>query len=245
MPIFLRSVSLWIAITLTIPTSLILVTWKALPGENLYGVKRGLEEVPRVAFGKTQIAADYEVAIADRRFSEATTLVKTNHTAGLVELKKSITQATTVVTQTQNETAKTKLVDNLIVYQKALGEQKKTVFLPAVEVQPVQKPQVIIATVSPKPQVIPQKPLDTVPRLSEEKKETVRVIEETEKEIEKTIKELKKNKNKSATGGRVPFDGKVPETKRKVDKKDSNKKGDSNSLPGQKTQESPDRESEH
>lgn len=223
---FLKVFSSFFAVALALPTFLVLMTWNALPGQNLYPLKRGLEEVPRLAFGKTKVAADYEVALADRRFIEATTLVKTNDTAGLVELKKSISQASVSVTETKNETAKDKLIDNLIVYQKTLEEEKKTVVL-AVALPPT-KPDIVppapvsentqqvptpkappvSLTVPPKPQidaVLPPKRTtvkDEVPvlKLTEKKRETIGAIEETQKEIEKTIKELKKNEKKENKG---------------------------------------------
>ncbi len=129
LPRFLQSYSLWISVLLAFPTFVMLATWNLLPGQLFYNVKLGVEEVPRLALGQSKAAADYEVAIADRRFSEATTLVKSDNTLGLSQLQTSLKTAEQKVIQTQNEQAREQLLTNLIAYNQKLETQKQMVMV--------------------------------------------------------------------------------------------------------------------
>lgn len=224
MPIILRSVSLWIAAVLAIPTSLILVSWSALPGDKLYGVKRGLEEGPRVAFhvAGSKSAADYEVYIADRRFSEATTLAKKDDTAGLKELQTSITATKNVIVQTQNDQARETFIQNLVAYNQKLETQKETII--ATAPTPVRPTPSAVSPTAP-PQQSP--PIQTTV--------TVTSIDDTQEEIEKTIDEL--TKNRSATRARVSPESKGPKSPRKNEQEPADDKSQQGLGPSQQPQQ--------
>lgn len=225
MPFFLRSISLWVAIILAVPTSLILVTWNALPGQRLYAVKRGLEEVPRIAFGKTKVAADYEVAISDRRFSEAVTLVKTDNTLGLTELNTSIKATETKVLETQNTQAKEKFISNLENYNTKLETQKQTLI--AAAPPPVVPPPTTVTNVT---NVTNVTTVTTVTNITV----TQQIIAQTIQELKKEEKEKKEKSSTTGTG--VLPDGKSPESSGKIDTSKSNSEGEDNRLPGKKPQ---------
>lgn len=225
MTAFLARASTLLAVFLAPPTFLILITWNTLPGQSLYPVKRGLEEVPRLTFGKTKTAADYEVLLADRRFIEATTLIKSHNTLGLSELNTSIALAKTKAEETQNTQAEDKLVNNLLIYNQRLEEQKTTLL--AAASPPTQSPNTPTPTITPpqtptqglpppalspattpsQPPVSPPAtagpaifPLPPRPNPELQNQETIEAIDDTQEEIKTTIKELKERKEKMRKG---------------------------------------------
>lgn len=209
MTALLARASTFLAVFLAPPTLLILITWNALPGQSLYPVKRGLEEVPRLAFGKTKTAANYEVLLADRRFIEATTLIKSHNTLGLSELNTSIALAKTKVEETQNTQAEEKLVDNLLVYDQKLEEQKTAFVAAAPTITPpptttVSPPPAFSPPpASPSPTASPTTPTSPTPLTSltiPQDEETIKAIDDAQEEIQKTIKELKERKEKMRKG---------------------------------------------
>lgn len=127
MPRILQSYTLWVALVLILPTSVILGTWNLLPGEQFYNVKRSLENVPKIALGNSAASADYEVALTNRRFDEASTLVKSNNTLGLSEFNNSLQSAEQKVISTNNTAAKQKLISDLNTYNQQLQVQKQQI----------------------------------------------------------------------------------------------------------------------
>lgn len=224
MPLILRSISLWVAVILALPTSLILITWNTLPGQRLYGIKRGLEEVPRIAFGKTKVAADYEVAISDRRFSEAVTLVKADNTLGLTELNTSIKTTETKVLETQNTQAKEKFINNLETYNAKLEAQKQTLVATA-------PPPVTVVT-----NVTNVTNVTTVTNITI----TQQIIQQTINDLKKEEKGKEKDKDKkdksSTTGTGVFSNGEVPKSNGQINTQKPDANGDDNHLPGKKSQ---------
>lgn len=236
MPALFRSLSLWIAVVLAIPTSLILVTWNTLPGQTLYPVKRGLEEGPRLAFhlAGSKTAADYEVYLADRRFSEAITLVKSDNTLGLTELTSSLKTTEQKVIETQNDQAREKLVQNLIAYDQKLETQK------------------VALQTSPTPSTSPTSPTtpttgqttSPVPPPLPAATTTATSIDNTQKEIKNIIDDLKKNQRSTTRTG-IKSEGNKPKTNREDEKDQSDKKSQNNFMPGEDSQQSPNRDSKH
>lgn len=127
MPWLLAKLSRYFVIILGIPTFLILISWNALPGSNLYSLKRFMEKGPELAFGQTSMGANYGVYLADRRFSEAETLIQSDNTAGLTELNSSIVEAKVKTMQAGDEQTKQQLVNNLIAYNQKLEAQKQVI----------------------------------------------------------------------------------------------------------------------
>lgn len=218
-----RSVSLYIALFLAAPTFLILISWNALPGERLYGLKRGLEAGPRLAFGNTRLAADYEVVLTDRRFIEAKTLVKRNDVQGLNELTTSIQLASNKVVSIDNTEAKTKLINNLITYNQQLEQQKRTL-----AATPTVNPTPTAALPNPIPAPTPQPAASTTPPASTNpattNPTTVQVIDNTQKIIQQTIDDLEKGDKDKDTDKDRNKNGNEDKNKQGNNKNDKNKK---------------------
>jgi hypothetical protein len=121
-----------LAIVLAIPVTLILVTWNSLPGDKLYATKRSLETVPRIAFANNHLlAAKYETKITDRRFIEATTLIKKNNVAGFNDLRKSIKDTAQKIKDAKDPAAKKAYIAQLESYQATLDNEKQTLLAAA------------------------------------------------------------------------------------------------------------------
>lgn len=121
-----------LAVVLAIPVTLILVTWNSLPGDKLYATKRTLETVPRIAFANNHLlAAKYETKITDRRFIEATTLVKKNNVSGFTDLRKSIKDTAQKIKDAKDPAAKKAYIAQLESYQTTLDNERQTLLAAA------------------------------------------------------------------------------------------------------------------
>lgn len=209
---FLARASLYLMAALAVPTFLILVSWNALPGSSLYSLKRGLEAGPRLALGNTPLAADYEVALADRRFAEAQALIKSDNALGLSQLQDSIAQATQKIEQTQNAQAKRQLVSNLLAYNQQLETQKLTLtggqsgtiaqaptltqrsstaaLITGTTTQPTAQPTTTITTTTTQTQNPPPSQNNTQVTVTAQTTTTVQAITQTQQQIQQTIIQL-------------------------------------------------------
>lgn len=126
-----------LAVVLALPVALILVTWNALPGDQLYATKRSLETIPRLAFsGNKTLAAQYETKITDRRFFEATTLVKKKNTDGFNDLRQSIRETAQKVKAAKDPAVKKAYIAQLQSYQAALDKEKQVLIAAATTTPP-------------------------------------------------------------------------------------------------------------
>ena len=72
---FLNRILSALAISLAIPTFLMLASWNSLPGERLYSVKRGMEDVVFLLAGKSFWGRYLSVRYTERRYDEAQKLL--------------------------------------------------------------------------------------------------------------------------------------------------------------------------
>ncbi len=130
---FLGSLITALALVLLIPTTLILVSWNALPGERLYGLKRGLENVAFALTKDTPIATAFSLKFTDRRFSEANILLaQKGSTIGYRLLVAEAKKTKDVIVEKNDTQSAAQLVQNIETYQKTIVEKKL-----ALETQPV------------------------------------------------------------------------------------------------------------
>lgn len=155
-----------LAIVLAIPVGLILVTWNALPGDQLYATKRNLETIPRLAFGgNLTLAAQYETKITDRRFFEATTLVKKKNTDGFNDLRQSIRETAQKVKLAKDPAIKKAYIAQLQSYQTALDKEKQILIAAAITtpVTPPETPPSTTPTNPPSSNTTPTNPTKPTP----------------------------------------------------------------------------------
>lgn len=125
---------LWIVFTVLTPLTFVgLFSQNSIPGEILYPVKIGIENVGSIAFSFTPEAhASYSTSLTTRRFDEAQQLIVTrSDTQGLKTLVTQTGKAQESVTQVQNVEQKKaieeKLVKSINTYQEKLTALQKTV----------------------------------------------------------------------------------------------------------------------
>ena len=115
---------------LAVPSFLVLASWNSLPGDALYGVKRGLEEVLLTLVSPSKdLSATVSVKYSERRFSEANSLLTEKHSiVGLAYFEQQVQETQNQIlaapnVQTQNQLT-TQMVNNLVSYQAQLETTK-------------------------------------------------------------------------------------------------------------------------
>jgi hypothetical protein len=174
-----------LALLLFLPTVLILASWNSLPGDFIYPVKIGLEKIAAAILSGTSVERQLQVGFAERRFSEADRLlVEQKSTIGFAAL---ITQAETAkkeIVQTQDVTAKEKLVANLTAYEQRLEARK-------IEVAP-SPPPANKSSPNPTKESSPSPTSKPTPAPLPNTEEVVATIEQTQEKLKEIKKELEK-----------------------------------------------------
>lgn len=113
------------AILFAVPSFLILISWNALPGDRLYSLKTGLEDITLTLTLKTPLSSKLSVKYTDRRFSEASRLLsKKGSSIGYNLLVSEANQSKDIIVQNQDSKSAAELVAKIDNYQKNI-EQKK------------------------------------------------------------------------------------------------------------------------
>lgn len=122
---FLDALFTAMALVLAIPTLLILISWNAIPGDRLYALKTGLEDVVIVVFSGTPLVPEVSMQFTDRRFNEATALLsKKGSTVGYELLVAEAQQTQGFMTEKKDSTGSVKFVQNIETYKKEIQKQK-------------------------------------------------------------------------------------------------------------------------
>lgn len=109
-----------------IPSLLVIVSWNALPGERIYGLKTDLEDVAFLLIGKTPIASAYSVSLTERRSTEATKLLsKKGSTVGYTLLVEEAVVSKNVILNKSDTQNAAVLIQKIEEYQNQI-EQEKT-----------------------------------------------------------------------------------------------------------------------
>lgn len=202
---FLNWFSAGFAAFFSIPTFLILISWNAVPGEALYGLKIALEDVALAITIRTPLASTLSVGYTERRFSEANTLLSQKGSAvGYSLLVAEADESKNIIVSKQDTKQGAQLISKIEEYQKDIEQTQELIrqgrlavpvktrvgtetptptFQPATPV-PAQIPTV---TATPKP----TPPQEIEPEDDEE--EVIEKLEKAKEELEK-IKEEAKNK---------------------------------------------------
>jgi vacuolar-type H+-ATPase subunit H len=201
-----------------IPTTLILVSWNAIPGDRLYQLKSGLENSVLLVFSGTPLVPEVSMKFTDRRIGEATKLLdQKGSTVGYDLLIANARQTQNYIVQKSDIQAATKFDENIDNYQKEIEKKKvevkaeiqtdaqSQVSAPATQV-PVTLPQTVIPTSgtttvsdnsnTPTPQTVVLNVPQTVTITDEKPVEVLQKLEETQEELEKIREEVKNDAEK-------------------------------------------------
>ncbi len=200
---FLNILLTGFAVFFFVPTTLILISWNAIPGDSLYSIKTGLEDVALTLTINTPLASAFSVNFTDRRYTEATKLLaQEGSTVGYELLVAEAQQTQNIVVGKKDIKKGAQLIGNIEEYQMEIQEKKAEI-----QAQVSTPPSTVAtpkpATPAPTPFVV-QDPITPTPAPKEKEtviinKPTEVIIEEEEPEevienLENAIEELEEIK---------------------------------------------------
>ncbi|MFZ5933076.1 MAG: DUF5667 domain-containing protein [Patescibacteria group bacterium] len=113
------------AVIFAIPSFLILVSWNAIPGDALYALKTGLEDIALAITIKTPLASAFSLNFTQRRFSEANKLLaKKGSTLGYTLLVSQAKETKEIVVDQKDVKNAQELVKKIEEYQTRIEEKK-------------------------------------------------------------------------------------------------------------------------
>ena len=128
------------AILFAIPSFFILISWNALPGETLYGVKTGLEDVALAVTIRTPIASAFSLNFTERRFSEANKLLaKKGSTVGYTLLVAEARETQTIIVDQKDTQMAQELITKIEEYQVRIEEKKLAIAAQPTAILPPQE----------------------------------------------------------------------------------------------------------
>ncbi len=108
-----------------IPSTLVMISWNAIPGDSLYSLKTGLEDVLLTSISGTALASSVSVKYTERRFDEAVTLLdKKGSTAGYTLLVEEAKDSQKIITKKQDIKQKQELVAKIESYKKEIVQKQ-------------------------------------------------------------------------------------------------------------------------
>ncbi|MEJ2347946.1 MAG: DUF5667 domain-containing protein [Patescibacteria group bacterium] len=109
----------------SVPTILILASWNAIPGDSLYSIKTGLEDVVLTLTINTPLASAFSVNFTDRRYTEATKLLaREGSSVGYQLLVAEAQQTQNIVIKKKDVKNGAQLINKIEEYQTQIQEKK-------------------------------------------------------------------------------------------------------------------------
>lgn len=194
------------AIILSIPTFLILISWNALPGESLYSLKTGMEDVVLKLIIKTPLASQLSVKYTERRYSEATRLLsQKGSTLGYTLLVEETQKSKNIIVGKNDAQKGQDLVQKIEEYQKNIEEKQFAIQTGGIKVPVASTGSVPGATTTPTktptPAATPSvptvgvvqtpKPTALVVEQAQTHQEVIDDLEKTNDELEDIKKEIR------------------------------------------------------
>jgi hypothetical protein len=178
------------AILFAIPSFFILISWNALPGETLYGVKTELEDIALAVTIRTPLASTFSLNFTERRFSEATKLLgKKGSTVGYTLLVAEARQTQNIIVDQKDTKKAEELVIKIEEYQARIEEKKVALTSQPTAILP---PQIETKTPS-SSSVSESTPVKTAePTQSPSVNVVIEDLEETNQELEEIKEEIKR-----------------------------------------------------
>ncbi len=172
-----------VALILSIPTILILISWNAIPGDRLYPLKSGLEDITLLLFSGTPLVPEVSMKFTERRFNEATTLLsKRGSSVGYSLLLAEAQQTQSYIVKKKDGASGTQFIQNIEEYQQEIGKKKAELL---VEAQPEPASQLPAPTEQPVVINLPDSSVSqtTGQEIIVNKPETVVIREENPEEV--------------------------------------------------------------
>lgn len=114
-----------VALLLSIPTVLILVSWNAIPGDKTYPLKSGLEDAVIFVFSGTPLVPEVSMKFTDRRLNEATILLaKKGSTVGYNLLVSEAKQTQAYIVKKDDDQSGIQFSKNIDGYKKEIEKKK-------------------------------------------------------------------------------------------------------------------------
>ncbi len=209
---FLDRLITGLAIVFVIPTTLILISWNAIPGDRFYPIKTEMEDITLALTANTRLASAFSLEFTDRRFNEATLLLaKEGSTIGYELLVAEAQQTQAIVLNKQDVKNGSQLIKKIEEYQTEIEKKQieiqsqtgisavpttTTIVTPSPLV--IQKPITTTVPSGEIKEIIVSKPVTVV--IKEEKPEEVLIkLEETTAELEKIKEKIKKDLPEAAS----------------------------------------------
>ena len=196
------------AILFAIPSFFILISWNALPGETLYGVKTGLEDLALAVTIRTPIASAFSLNFTERRFDEANRLLsKKGSTVGYTLLVAEARETQTIIVDQQDSQKAQELVTKIEEYQARIEEKKLAIAVQPTAILPPQK-EIVTTVPTPTPPTSVQTTAPVVtgdktpipsPTPAPSAETVIEDLEETNQELEQIKEELKRDLPPSAS----------------------------------------------
>lgn len=178
------------AIAFAIPSFFILISWNALPGDALYGVKTGLEDIALATTIKTPVASAFSINFTERRFSEANRLLaKKGSTLGYTLLVAEARETQTIIVDQKDSKKAEELVTKIEEYQARIEEKKVALASQPTAILPPQT-QTTAPSLDPahSPTPIPSStPAASVEVVIEDLEQTNQELEQIKEEIERQL----------------------------------------------------------
>ena len=194
-----------VVIMLAVPSTLILASWNAIPGDSTYNLKVGLEKVILGVAPSPNLKSTLEIKYTERRFDEVEKVLSTNNNyinESLTNFNNQLVVSQNSIKQIASAEQKSVQTQNLIntletVSQKIEQEEQilkpsptNTPFISKVETVAPQKIVTVIPT------KIPPTPISTdVPANPPSNSDIPEKLKKTKEKVKKAIEELKQSQD--------------------------------------------------
>jgi len=193
-----------------IPTSLILISWDAAPGDSTYNLKVGLEKAILGAAPSSNLKSTLQIKYTERRFNEVQKVISTSHASEslnnfdnqLIASVNSIKEIKSVEEksiQAQNLISTLEKVSQKIEQEEQILQPSRTIPTVTSRPLPTSPPQIVDSPGTPVPTQIP--PVATPTQISNPIPVDIPgQLDDTKEKIRKAIEGLKKSQNNQNEG---------------------------------------------
>ena len=144
----------WSVAILTIPTTLMLVSWNAVPGDSTYKIKVGLEQVILGAAPSPNLKSTLQIKYTEKRFNEVQKVLSTSHASeSLDNFNNQLIASENSVKEIKNTEEKKIQTQNLIKTLEDVSQKIEQ------ESQSYSTPTVVV---TPNPTNVPTAPIPTI-----------------------------------------------------------------------------------
>ena len=197
-----------VAVVSAIPSFLILISWNALPGGGLYGIKTGLEDIALAITIRTPLASAFSLNFTERRFDEANILLaKKGSTVGYTLLVAEARETQTIIVDQKDSQRAQELITKIEEYQARIEEKKLAIATqPTAILPPREEVITTVSTPTPTTQAQTTAPVGTEvktpipsPTPAPSAEVVIEDLEETNEQLEEIKEELKRDLPPSAS----------------------------------------------